>query len=99
MSDFIVAEFHAAPGKLDELVAMLKVALVDTRAFDGCESLDCWLDEERATIIVTERWASFAHYDRYLAWRGETGIFDVVGPLLVGGVAGFVPRHCRPLDC
>jgi len=99
MSDCVIAEFHAAEGKLDQLVALLKTALVETRGFNGCEHLESWLDEDRATIVLTESWASFAHYDRYLEWRRETGIFDVLAPLLVGGVAGFVPRKCRPLEC
>ena len=49
MSQFVVAEFHAAPGKLDDLVAALKQALPETRAYDGCLSLESWLDEQRAT--------------------------------------------------
>ena len=94
MSQFVVAEFHAAPGKLDELTAALKQALPETRAYDGCLSLDSWLDEERSTIVLTEQWVSFDHYDRYLAWRVETGILGEVAALLEGGAAGFVPRRC-----
>ena len=36
----IVAEFPAAPGKLPELSAALKAALVETRAYDGCEEVE-----------------------------------------------------------
>ena len=99
MSQFVVAEFHAAPGKLELLLATLKQVLPDTRAYDGCLGLESWLDEERSTIVLTEQWVSFDHYDRYLAWRGETGALGAVAALLEGGAAGFVPRKCVPAGC
>ena len=99
MSQFVVAEFHAAPGKLDELTAALKQALPETRAYDGCLGLESWLDAERSTIVLTEQWESHDHYDRYLAWRGETGVLAAVATLLEGGAAGFVPRKCVPAGC
>ena len=99
MSQFVVAEFHAAPGKLKELLATLKQVLPETRAYDGCLGLESWLDEERSTIVLTEQWVSFDHYDRYLAWRGETGALGAMAALLDGGAAGFVPRKCVPAGC
>ena len=99
MSQFVVAEFHAAPGKLDELIATLTAVLPETRAYDGCLGLESWLDEERSTIVLTEQWESHGHYDRYLAWRGDTGVLAAIAPLLEGGAAGFVPRKCVPAGC
>ena len=99
MPDTVIAEFHAAPGKLDELIATLTAVLPETRAYDGCLGLDSWLDEERSTIVLTEQWESFDHYDRYLAWRGETGVLAAAAALLDGGAAGFVPRKCVPAGC
>ena len=99
MSQFVVAEFHAAPGKLELLLATLQQVLPDTRAYDGCLGLESWLDKERSTIVLTEQWVSFDHYDRYLAWRGETGALGAVAALLDGGAAGFVPRKCGPAGC
>ena len=99
MPDTVIAEFHAAPGKLEELLATLKQVLPDTRAYDGCLGLESWLDKERSTIVLTEQWVSFDHYDRYLAWRGETGALGAVAALLDGGAAGFVPRKCVPAGC
>ena len=99
MSHFVVAEFHAAPGKLAELTAALTQALPETRAYDGCLGLESWLDEQRDTIVLTEQWVSFDHYDRYLAWRGETGVLAAVATMLDGGAAGFVPRKGVPAGC
>ena len=95
----VIAEFHAAPGKLDELLATLKAVLPETRAYDGCLGLDSWLDQDRSTIVLTEQWDSFDHYDRYLAWRAETGVLAAAAGLLEGGAAGFVPRKCVPAGC
>lgn len=95
----VIAEFHAAPGKLDELTATLKTLLPETRAYDGCITLDSWLDEQRSTIVLTEQWDSFDHYDRYLAWRAETGVLAAAAGLLEGGAAGFIPRKCVPAGC
>ena len=95
----IIAEFHAAPGKLDELLATLKAVLPETRAYDGCRGLDSWLDQDRSTIVLTEQWDTFDHYDRYLAWRAETGVLAAAAGLLEGGAAGFVPRKCVPAGC
>ena len=95
----IIAEFHAAPGKLDELLATLKAVLPETRAYDGCRGLDSWLDQDRSTIVLTEQWDTFDHYDRYLAWRAETGVLAAAAGLLKGGAAGFIPRKCVPAGC
>ena len=38
MKNFVIVEFPAAEGKLEELEATLKAAAVDTRAFKGCIS-------------------------------------------------------------
>ena len=95
----IIAEFHAAPGKLDELLATLKAVLPETRAYDGCRGLVSWLDQDRSTIVLTEQWDSFDHYDRYLAWRAETGVLAAAAGLLEGGAAGFIPRKCVPAGC
>lgn len=95
----VIAEFHAAPGKLDELIATLGTLLPETRAYDGCRGLESWLDQERSTIVLTEQWDSFDHYDRYLAWRVETGVLAAAAGLLEGGAAGFVPRKCIPAGC
>ncbi len=99
MSVRVIAEFPAAPGKLEELTASLRAALPDTRGFAGCEGIESLVDGDRETILLVESWQSFDDYDRYLAWRVETGMLDVLDSLLVGGRAGFVPRKCAHADC
>ena len=65
------------------LVETLKSALVDTRAFDGCESIEVYVDaDEPDTVILWEKFATRAHHEAYLAWRVETGLLDMRAPIL-----------------
>jgi len=98
MSNMVIAEFTAAPGKLEELVGFLREALPDTRKFDGCISLDVHIDRASSTIVMVENWRSPADYDRYLAWRMETGMVEQIGGLLDGGAEGMSIRKLEPLD-
>ena len=36
------------------------------------------------TIVMVEHWDSKAHYEKYLAWREETGVLSDFGALLEG---------------
>ena len=65
------------------LVETLKAALVDTRAFDGCESIEVYVDaDEPDTVILWEKFATRAHHEAYRAWRVETGLLDMLAPIL-----------------
>jgi len=98
MSNMVIAEFTAAPGKLDELIGFLGEALPDTRKYDGCISLDVHLNRDSDTIVMIENWQSQEQYDSYLAWRMETGMIDAIGGLLKGGVEGMAIRKLELLD-
>lgn len=69
---------------------MLKESLPDTRAFDGCIELDVYQEEGTNIFTIVEDWSSFEHYDKYLAWRTEGGMAELLEDLLEGGFpAGF----------
>jgi len=90
MNNLIIATFAAAEGKFESLAQVLKEALPDTRAFDGCIELDVYQEQGTNTFTLVEDWASFDHYDRYLAWRIEGGMAAMLEDLLEGGFpAGF----------
>ncbi|HSG15350.1 MAG TPA: putative quinol monooxygenase [Anaerolineae bacterium] len=81
----VIVEFQAAPAQAEALKALLKEALPDTRAYDGCQSLSEYHNQEDAgNIVLVESWVSREHYDKYLNWRVESGMLDKVGPLLTG---------------
>ena len=84
MNNLVLATFPAQAGKLEELKNLFREALVDTRAFDGCISIEVYVEEGTETIHLVEDWESKAHQQRYQAWRDETGIAETVGPFLAG---------------
>lgn len=63
-------EFETTPDKIEAAKARLRAILGDTRAFDGCEGVTVWQDEDRPTsFVLIEHWASRAHSDAYSKWR------------------------------
>lgn len=85
MKNLVIVDFPALKEKVAELEATLKEVLGDTRAFDGCISIDVYFEEASSTFTLIEDWESFDHYDKYLAWRMETGLGELLAPLLDGG--------------
>ena len=98
MKTLVIAEFPAKEGKFEELEATLRAALVDTRAFDGCISLETYLHRESKTFTLIEDWESADHYAKYIAWRMETGLGEMLDALLVDGIASFNPRTFAATD-
>lgn len=97
MAETVIAEFAAAPGRLDDLVDFLRGALPDTHRFEGCISLEVYVDRATDTVAMIESWDSHEAYDRYLAWRMESGMVDEAVDLLAGGAEGMVIRKLEPL--
>lgn len=97
MPQCVILEFRAAEGRLEDLLAALKAALPDTRAYEGCLSLDSWLDSDRSTVVLVELWESKGHFDRYLEWRAATPEFAEVMEMVEGGAP--LIRHCVPAGC
>jgi quinol monooxygenase YgiN len=83
MSVTILLDLKAAPGAIDKLKQIFVEILPDTRAYDGCEGLDVHLNQDDGdNLVIVERWQSRPHYEKYFAWRQETGLLDRLGPLL-----------------
>ena len=88
MKNLVIAEFPAQEGKLEDLKNLMRQALGDTRAFDGCISIDVYIDDHSQTMHLIEDWESLDHYDKYLRWRLETGLEELVKPIVEGGLEG-----------
>ena len=62
--------------------AVLRDILADTRAFDGCLSVDVLVDSsDPAHFLVVEQWASLEHDSAYRAWRagdGASGLGEIL---------------------
>jgi heme oxygenase (mycobilin-producing) len=68
-------EMRLKPEAIDQGVhAELHAILTDTRAFEGCLSVDVLIDTADPThIIAVEKWASEEHDAAYRAWRAGDG--------------------------
>jgi len=95
MKNLIIVEFPAAEGKFDELEAVLKAALLETGAFEGCRSLEVYQERGTETFTLVEDWESFDHYDRYLQWRSEGALAKLLDELLEGGLSAQPARIQR----
>jgi quinol monooxygenase YgiN len=85
MADKMILEFSVKLEKVDEFVGVLKGALPDTRAYDGCQHVELWTrPDSPGTVWVYETWESKEHQAKYFAWRLETGLMDAIGPFMAG---------------
>ena len=85
MSVTVVVTFPIKPEFFDEIESDFKKNLPDTRAYDGCSGIDIYRnDDNPADIIAVQHWESRIHYEKYLAWRTETGTLDHLVGMLTG---------------
>ena len=84
MSVMVTVEFPLQPGKMDEFVGMLGEALYDTRAYDGNEGVETFVEHGDISILLIEYWQTVDHRKAYMKWRGETGIGKLIGPFVSG---------------
>ena len=94
MKNLVIVVFPAKKEKFEDLKNTLKEALVDTRAFEGCISIDTYEDLSTNTIYLIEDWESLDNHTDYSNWRAETGLADVLEPLLVGGAVSLKIIRC-----
>jgi quinol monooxygenase YgiN len=84
MPHTVLVEVPCLEGKAAELLQVLLPALVDTRAFKGCELVEAYIGADNPDLVVLwEKWATQADQEAYLAWRAETGV-DLIGPFKAG---------------
>lgn len=77
--------FKVAPEKSADFLAVMKQAVVDTRAFKGCEYLAILVDEkDPGNILFYEIWDSAENHKAYQAWRNETGFGEKLAPFMMG---------------
>lgn len=84
MSVMVSVEMPVLPEMFGDAVDALRGMLPDTRAFDGCELCDTYLDHDASRVLLVEKWASSEHQQAYLGWRIETGFLEQFGPFLSG---------------
>ncbi|MSQ67637.1 MAG: antibiotic biosynthesis monooxygenase [Gammaproteobacteria bacterium] len=89
MTCMVHIEFQARPAAIAEMLGGLRRILPDTRAREGCVSVSVTrTQDDPNNFAFVELWDSRAHYERYFAWREETGISQELATL-VDGEASF----------
>ena len=88
MEYLVLADFKTKQGMANDMAAIFKEALVETRAFEGCNAIDVYFEEKTSTFTLVEDWKSLEHYEKYLQWRIDGGIADLLDPVLEGGWQG-----------
>ena len=96
MENLVIVSFPAKAETLNSLKEALKSALPDTRAFDGCIYVDTYIEHSTNTIHLIEDWKTLEHQQKYLEWRVQTGLLDMLDPLLYGGAANLKVTVCGP---
>ena len=84
MRTLVTLEAIAKPESLSELKDFLALHIPDTRTFDGCQDITAYLNEDGKTIVMVEHWDSKEHYEKYTAWRQETGVLAQLAAMLEG---------------
>ena len=74
MAARVILEVKAKPGTGDELIALLRSILPETRAHEGCTSVETLRSSDDSdSVVVVEVWETREQYDKYLAWQRERG--------------------------
>ena len=86
MSVSVVINFHAVPGKADELMALLQEGRDISRTANGCESFELFQrQDDRDRFMFFEQWASIdEHHDNMASNIVASGHLARILPLLVG---------------
>ena len=74
MSVKMILEINLKPEATAGMEAGMKEALPDTRAYEGCISVEAFrrTDDPNKWVLV-EEWETQGHHERYMQWRTETG--------------------------
>ncbi len=85
MTCTVLLEIQLKPDVIDTAKGAFKELLPDTRAYDGCKNIDVVENQENpGNLVLVESWESRAKYEKYLAWRVETGALEKMAAMCAG---------------
>ena len=94
MKNLVIVSFPAKAETLETLKEAMRRALPATRSFEGCLSVNTFIEESTNTIHLIEDWETLDHQATYLNWRVENGLLTDLDPLLNGGSAAIKVVLC-----
>jgi quinol monooxygenase YgiN len=89
MSTFITNEFHAAPGRGDDVLALLLELSSESARRPGCQHISIRRNQDDPDgVMGITQWEARQNWDDYLAWRtvnGFTATFEemLVQPMMI----------------
>ena len=86
MSVLVTLKFPVQPVKLEDFLVLLKEALKETRVYNGCETVQTFVERGTSAVFLVETWESAEHQQNYMGWRIETGLIDALDPYLDGEI-------------
>ncbi|MFT4603862.1 MAG: quinol monooxygenase YgiN [Rhodothermales bacterium] len=66
---------------MSELSPASTELFLGTRAYDRTD-ITAYLNDDGQTFVLIENWKAKAQYEKYLAWRTETGVMAKLASLL-----------------
>ena len=83
MSINVILDVQSKPESIDELKSTFENILPDTRSFDGCINIKVIGNQDNPlNLVLLETWETKEQYEKYLAWRTETGALDALVAML-----------------
>jgi quinol monooxygenase YgiN len=96
MAIMVLLEGKAKAEKVDRLKARLAELFPVTRQYEGCRGIMAYVGaNDGRTVVFVEYWETKGHYERYLAWRTETGVIPELVSMLEGPPS---IRHFEQID-
>lgn len=83
MTVTVLLEVTAKPECIEEFFAIFAESFKETRVYDGC--LEVYMNrghDSHNELVLIEQWETRSHYERYLAWRTETGVSEKLAEML-----------------
>ncbi len=85
MAILVLLEATAKAECVSKMKDMLKELFPETRTYDGCQGLTAYLNaDDGRTFVFVGYWDTKDAYQRYLAWRTETGVLAQLSSMLEG---------------
>lgn len=81
----VILDVRVKEGSLEDLRSWMHRILSETRGYDGCNNLYIVQNQDDPlALAVIEQWETRPKYEKYLAWRTETGVVDELVAMLDG---------------
>ena len=81
----VILEVVAKPGSEAAVKKLFLDALPETRKYAGCRHIDMAENTEKpGNLLLVEEWETRPHYEKYLAWRTESGLVASLSAMLAG---------------